>query len=88
MEPARCRLRLGLSYKSRVNFGKVHTVEHHNKVMPVGQVSQRSIGLLLKYFNEAQMGLLEGTDSVAARDFRSRDEFLPPSGLDPRLARF
>ena len=42
-----------LDSMSRVNFGKVYTVEHNVKVLPVGQVTRKSMELLLEYFNES-----------------------------------
>ena len=35
---------------SRVNFGKVYTVEHNVKVLPVGEIKGASRDLFLEYF--------------------------------------
>lgn len=34
---------------SRLNFGKIHTVEHNVKVKPVGKVTEESMLSLLAY---------------------------------------
>ena len=39
--------------KSRLNFGKVHTVEHNLRVCPIGRFSQESMLLYHGYVQEA-----------------------------------
>lgn len=34
---------------SRINFGKVHTIEHNIKVMPVGKITEESMPKFLGY---------------------------------------
>jgi hypothetical protein len=34
---------------SRLNFGKIYTVEHNVKVLPVGKISERSMPKFLSY---------------------------------------
>lgn len=41
---------------SRLNFGKVYTVEHNTSVLKIGRVADENIPLLEKYFNEAFLG--------------------------------
>jgi hypothetical protein len=40
-----------LDQMSRINFGKMYTVEHNVKVMSVGKISEGSRHLLVGYFN-------------------------------------
>lgn len=42
-----------LSKMSRLNFGKVYTVEHNVKVMPVGKVSEKSKPKLRGYAQDS-----------------------------------
>jgi hypothetical protein len=37
---------------SRINFGKVHTLEHNRKVLPVGRVSAEHMNNLFTYFRQ------------------------------------
>jgi hypothetical protein len=41
-----------LHTSSLVNFGKVYTVEHNVKVMPIGQISARSMPKFVQYWKE------------------------------------
>ncbi|KAE8375344.1 hypothetical protein BDV26DRAFT_283507 [Aspergillus bertholletiae] len=34
---------------SRLNFGKIYTVEHHQRVLPVGKISENSLAKFLSY---------------------------------------
>jgi hypothetical protein len=45
-----------LSPMSRLNFGKVYTVEHNIKVMDIGKVDTTSMPYLVTYFNESAIG--------------------------------
>jgi len=42
-----------LESASRVNFGKVYTVEHNVKVLDIGVVAQEHVYLLINYFKDA-----------------------------------
>ena len=42
-----------LDKKSRLNFGKVHTVEHNLRVRPIGRFSQESLSLYRGYVRES-----------------------------------
>jgi hypothetical protein len=35
--------------KSRLNFGKIYTVEHNVKVLPIGQISEASMPTFIAY---------------------------------------
>ena len=37
---------------SLVNFGKIYTVEHNVKVMPIGQISDRSMPKFVYYWKQ------------------------------------
>lgn len=41
-----------LDQMSRINFGKMYTVEHNVKVMSVGNISEASKHLLVRYFEQ------------------------------------
>jgi len=57
--------------KSRIDFGKVYTVEHNLKVMNVGRIHSADKNRLLRYFNES-MGMLEISED--AYDSEPRNE--------------
>ena len=38
-----------LDYMSRLNFGKIYTVEHNVKVLPVGKITERSMPRFQNY---------------------------------------
>lgn len=38
-----------LDFMSRLNFGKVYTVEHNVKVLPVGKITERSMPRFQSY---------------------------------------
>lgn len=42
-----------LHYSSRINFGKVYTVEHNVKVMGIGKIGDECLHLLHGYFQLA-----------------------------------
>lgn len=42
-----------LDKMSRLNFGRVYTVEHNVKVMPVGKISERSMPKLRGYARDS-----------------------------------
>ncbi|KAL4785426.1 hypothetical protein BJX76DRAFT_182170 [Aspergillus varians] len=42
----------GLDEMSRLNFGKVHTVEHNVKVLPIGEIASRSMTRFREYARE------------------------------------
>jgi hypothetical protein len=50
---------------SRINFGKVHTLEHNRKVLPVGRVCSEHMNNLFTYYRQcaspdAEEGASEG----------------------------
>ena len=44
--------RESLDVASRINFGKVYTVEHNLKVKDVGQISPTSLPKVIGYYND------------------------------------
>ena len=42
-----------LDEKSRLNFGKVHTVEHNLRVRPIGRFSEESMSFYRGYVRES-----------------------------------
>lgn len=45
-----------LDRMSRLNFGKVYTVEHYVKVMPIGKISKESMPKFLSYAKSFLLG--------------------------------
>lgn len=43
---------LKLDRMSRINFGKIYTVEHNVKVLPIGKIAKDSLPKLTKYSHE------------------------------------
>jgi hypothetical protein len=42
---------------SRINFGKIHTVEHNEKVCPIGKIAKESLPKFKQYADEVMRDL-------------------------------
>ena len=54
-KPIRIQKRQGseaLSATSRLNFGKIYTVEHHAKVVDLGMICDEHLQLIAGYYND------------------------------------
>lgn len=43
---------------SRLNFRKIHTVEHNVKISPIGRVSQRSMARFVQYTRDEMRNIV------------------------------
>jgi hypothetical protein len=59
---------------SRVNFGKIYTVEHSAKVVELGKIARRHLPRLLAYFQEVRENRRQGTHSDDEDDSNEEDE--------------
>jgi hypothetical protein len=59
---------------SRINFGKLYTVEHSAKVVPLGKIAKRLMPLFLAYYHEVRKNRQKGTYSDDDDDDNDDDE--------------
>lgn len=81
-----------LDQRSRLDFGKIYTVEHHIKVRSYGQVNQHSMGALVQQFNNcwhtpstvsssiAGAGTIYATNSALRRYGMGREQVMTSGG--------
>lgn len=48
-----------LNPMSRLDFGKVHTVEHNVKVLPIGRITSRSMTRFIQYTKDEMSNLVQ-----------------------------
>ncbi len=47
-----------IHHMSRLDFGKIHTVEHNVKVLPIGRITSRSMTRFIQYTRDEMRSLV------------------------------